>query len=329
MKEIDSRHITQRIEQKLKEVILQTTRDYTCAPNFKDKLRQNLHEYLFSVKRNSSVIISPSVLAIHEIKDIEFHVNCGSDEVKASISFDYFEKQNIAKYNGPGYLGNYPGEICEYPENHEQYYRWNEWVCTWEYLPKEKAELYLDDLWCDTKETFSKWGEALGSNGIFNPIWGNGSSGEVFDTNRHANGEKMWGHVSRPSGTLKDSGVKVLWKKLDLEKIYKIIYNISLDIKSTVGYYSKIEALKKETNPEVIEKIIQDTIVEKPMVKVRLKRITHYSYFMNNGFINETGNSTVKDSVVYTNQDKEYILKHLDSLNEQKKAEAFLKFKNR
>lgn len=323
MRPLDDKYTIERIEKKLKEVVQKTAHSYACSPEFKEKLRQNIHEELLAIKRNSSIVLSMSMHTIYDIKNIDITTDAGNEEVIASLSFQYEEKQNFSKYGGPGYEGLHEGQICEYPPYHGIFYRWNTCICRWETTcsPEETVSSGPNT---QREQSFS---DKLFGNAAFEAPWGNGGmSGEIFDSGRGANGEKVWGTV--PIGSPMPT-----WNKMDFSKIFEAIYKLSLNIKEIIGFGEKVNDLiaKNKDNPKdqtEIDKILQDTIAV-PKIPVKIERLNHYSYFMNNGFVNESGNYTVKDSLVHTISDKENFLKELNSLNQEKMDKALYKFKNR
>lgn len=206
--------------------------------------------------------------------------------IQGSIEVAYTPKPNVSKYGGPGYPGKENGQLCEYPKGSRKFYKWNEFLCRWE-------DVYKD---IDRGYTEKSWYDKLTKNAAFEPWWGdNTTGGNYLKSDRKRNGtDQLWGDpgVKKPLGTFKKISSNVM----------KSIYNFTLNLKSAIGHYEKLkDAFGFKDEEEIDDGISNDSIPSGEDVKIliRIKKLNHWRYFMNNGHLDQAGSYTLKDSLIY------------------------------
>ena len=248
----------------------------------------------------------------YKVKSSEIKINSSNGIVKGEIILELLEENNTYKYGPPGYAGNEDGEICQHTEFGDKYYKWDSFFKRWQDVTSSV---------CQTDNNTNPF-NGFFSNSAFEPMWGNNSSGgEIFDSGRSGNTSDMFGNPSmrKPMGTFKQASSNIL----------KSIYNFTLNLKSAISHYLKLEKALNSTNQKEIEKIIKNDSINTPKrlkIPIKLEKINHWSYFYNNGHLDQSGNKTIKDTMIYIEDiDKVYLKQKIKNANF--KNNELLKFK--
>ena len=311
----NSKIVADNIQRKLEELVIKCFEEYDGKCDLELKVQHKVNEQMYGFLRSSTFTFG--LYGDYKVDVYEHEVNKGNGIVYGKIVFKHTEIKKPNKYGRPGFKGNKNGEICQYPDFKDSYYQWDEFSCKWRDVTTQI---------CSEKNTNLFGG--LSDNAAFESMWGDNPGGEdIFGNNgRKANGEKMWRNpqMRKPLGT---------FKKISAN-IFKSIYNFTLDLKSAISHYLKLNEALKSDDPEIIEEIEKlvnfenISIIDEPKVLITVEKVNDWSYFYNNGYINQAGNLTRKDTLVYP-KDIQEVRKTYKKKVEQKKERARKDFENK
>ena len=166
--------------------------------------------------------------------------------IQGKIILEHCEKRDTFKYGGPGYPGRENGQLCVYPENSKQFYKWNSATCKWQ-------DIYHG---LHQKAQEPSWTDKLLNNAAFEPWWGANPSMDGIKSDRKRNGaDELWG----------DPGVRKFGKFKQISAdIIKSVYNFTYDYRKMLKFYEEIAvALGFE------EEIIENRNIEPEEIKKR------------------------------------------------------------
>jgi hypothetical protein len=320
MDNFSSSDLVDRMETALKEAI------NTVLDNFDPKHQDVKQEIIKNVNAKMSALSSqlsfyfPSSSKI-EIKNFSYSpTTCNNEGVMmGDLVVAYCPKPDYSKYGGPGYPGKENAQLCEYPEYSRKFYKWNDFLCKWE------------DVYKDIKRNNNgqSWSHKLTNNAAFEPWWGNNTSGgNYLRSDRKRNGaDDLWGDpgVGSRMGTFKQISADVM----------KSIYRFTLNLKSAIGHYEKLndafgfgDEEDNSTTPNNNNNNNDDayTAEEEPKVTITIEKVNFWHYFMNNGHIDQSGNSVRKDTAVFV-KDVDKVHSTIEKINNLKKQKSYDDFK--
>ncbi|KAA1240794.1 hypothetical protein [Aquimarina sp. RZ0] len=282
-----SRKLIDRIEQALKEVANEVLNSSsTNHMNIERTMVQKVNAKMNSLSRGLSIRF-PIPREI-EVKGISYKpISTSNGIIKGEIIIEHCERQNINKYGGPGYPGKEDGQLCEYPEHSRQFYKWNSALKQWQdiYHSIDRGN-----------NNGQSWYDKLTNNAAFEPWWGNNPGMDGIKSDRKRNGaDDLWGDpgIRKFNSTFKQISTDVM----------KSIYNFSYDFKTVLKYYTKLgtafgygdeENSSSSSNSNDIY-----TSKEEPKVSIKIKKVNSWSYFTNNGHIDQSGVIVEKDTLIY------------------------------
>ena len=281
-----SRQLIDRIEWALKEVANEVLASSNQHDNLEQVMVQKVNRKMDSLSRGLSFRFPiPSEI---EVKNISYKPSTATNGViNGCIVIEHCEKQNTYKYGEPGYPGKEDGQLCEYPENSRKFYKWSASLGQWQDIYHNIDRGNNND---------QSWYNKLTNNAAFESQWGSNSGGNYLRNDRKSNGSGgLWG----------DPGVRKFgggFKKFSVD-IMKSIYSFSLNLKSIIGHYMKIEdALgygdeEDTTNSDSFDDPY--SIEEEPKVKIRIKKVNRWEVGMAFGQYYESGMLVEKDSLIY------------------------------
>jgi len=238
------------------------------------------------------------------MRDVKLKLKEVDGEITGGISFECEKEIDFHAYGEIGYAGTCEGQIYKVP-NSDKYYKWNEFFHKWEDITME-----IFNSMAPKNEYEQSWSDKLFNNAAFDPVWGsNTSGGNYLSNDRHRNGATdLWGNPEM----ITHWGLhgKLGGKKDALEYIDEFMYIFSLNLKAVVRHIKSIDNalsdyLKKDKMKPAQEKDIRDlgykvdrlAIVHK-MITIRIEKVHSWSYFYNNGHIDQSGIKVLKDTTI-------------------------------